>query len=114
MLSLPHIWWLFVGLFIFQVVLGLDRNPNPTVQATLPYRITLLKVVHSAPKRSVVLDMDSLRHFVDLVQSVAKLVPIVGPRYLGATMPALQDAAFVASLAWSVYIHRCPLLSQPH
>jgi len=29
-----------MGLFIFQVVLGLDRNPNLTLQATLPYSIT--------------------------------------------------------------------------
>lgn len=58
--------------------------------------------------------MDSLRHVMDIGQSVAKLLPIIGSRYLAAVMPALQDAAFVASLAWSVYVRQCSLLSQPH
>lgn len=58
--------------------------------------------------------MDTLRQFMDVGQSAAKLMYTVDPGYLRATMPALQDAAFVASLAWSVYSLECLPLSKPH
>lgn len=52
--------------------------------------------------------MDLLLSYWALAQSFAKSVPTVAPQCAALVMPAVQDAAFVGSLAWQVI----PLLAR--
>lgn len=46
--------------------------------------------------------MDLLLSYWTLAQSFARSVPTVAPQCATLVMPAVQDAAFVGSLAWQV------------